>query len=628
MTRPVINQLPEKKPVVGKDVNLQFSGKADDLLEALPDFTDEIDSVESWVIDQDIISKSLKDDIEDLEEIVNDNFSIIANNHSSVISNMDDSVTYIQGNISDLELIESRTESLVNFEGLWENLSGSFPENHSVKKGERYYRSIITIPDVSLSDPEVSSDWEEMVNIGNNPVGVAGDVLMTTDDLSSSDEWLPFDDSTYLKSQYPELAELIGNPDRNYLSGFGKRSPLSGILIPDNFVSVLTGYHENHSATNLLYRSTDFSSIYVRVARKNSQGEYEFIPESATSNRTIDFGQSGGSGFQWLSDDVFCYNSRNSTNLNYRRILSNGTTVSVTGPNPSVYNDGNNVGLSFIFNPFNNRHIITYQTSQNDFNSDTRIWTVTSGSVTASSVLRSGVPTYSGYFKNANTYFMIDSSNLIRKFEISTNSETEVDSGFINTQFDLTSHSLFRIFNFNKRMPLRNLEVPLIGYFTATEGNGLMVIDLSGDFPEIIYEALLSDLGIDGAFFHTSQNALVSTNSFSSNERILLSNNTVNTDIVAVEWDGEFKWSIIEGTPQTGFTSLRNYIEGFGFTSVNFSANGNPVPSMEIPDPPFNKDIEFFIPSLEEIVTSKPTIDKWSLTPLKGYIRNKTNTGV
>lgn len=211
MTRPVINNLPPKPS--SQDVNLAFVTKADDLLASLPQFTDEVNDFESWVDSEEQSAQSRKDTVESLRDDIQDNLTQITADNSTVKSTMDSATQYLQSVVSDVTNVESKVESLVNFKGLWDNLTGSFPINSTVQYEGKYYRSLVSIADVTLSNPSTSGDWEELVGIGDTPVGVVGDILFTTDVLENDPDWLLCDGSSYLQSEYPELFALLGIGD-------------------------------------------------------------------------------------------------------------------------------------------------------------------------------------------------------------------------------------------------------------------------------------------------------------------------------------------------------------------------------------------------------------------------------
>ena len=619
MTRPIVNPLPI--PASSSDVGSPLVSKTDSILASLPPAADETNDVVDFLDAEQVRNQTnLTTTQQDTDQIEQDKLDVIItkDQNDTTLNNIEPNVNNI---LTPIPVIESRTYALGNFKGVWSQLSGILPIDSTVKHQEGYWRSLVNIPAVSLSEPsEGNSDWELLENIGNVPIGIAGDLVKSFDDLTATGEYLECDGSTYLKSEYPELTEKIGSGHRTFLDGAKIPSPTSTLVSGDGF-NLQSHQSENLDGSYLLYTAFAQGNVatYVRCAN-NVNSFYQYIPNSATSNRTTDYGGLGGEIAHWLAPTVFCFSTRNAFTLQYRRINPDGTTTSISGPSADLGR------LSLIYNRFNHRHI-AYN------NNGPFIWTVSTSSVVQSSSLSSVISSSAttGYFLDATTFILFTSTTLT-KYAINGDSVSVVETrpiSSLNFQNNITSNWIHRLIQTQRaHFGIRNLSVPWITRFSSSEGNGVMVLDLSGDWPVILYEKTSSELQLDPSYFTWHFQV---TNSFGNENRVALTPALNNTSRLLLEWDSDKNdLNITEITNETSGLTLSSSYFGMYFLDYGFSRNqlwlAGGVSDLAIL-PTHNQQTELRLPTISPIESTNATSDGWRPKPLKTYIRTNTNTG-
>lgn len=207
MTRPIVNTLPAA-PAPSETGAVRVAN-SDAILASLPPAAVEANAVVDFLDAEQVRNQTnLTATQQDTDQIEQDKLDVI-----SVKSQSDtvlvDTLTNANTILAPIPVLESRIYAIGNFKGVWGQLSGILPADSTVKHQEGYWRSLISIPAVSQSEPtEGNSDWEFLENIGNVPIGLAGDLVKSFNDLTATGEYLECDGSTYLKSAYPELASI------------------------------------------------------------------------------------------------------------------------------------------------------------------------------------------------------------------------------------------------------------------------------------------------------------------------------------------------------------------------------------------------------------------------------------
>ena len=622
MTRPIVNPLPT--PASSSDAGSSLVSKTDSILASLPPAADETNDVVDFLDAEQVRNQTnLTTTQQDTDQIEQDKLDVInAKGQSDEV--LVDTLTNANTILAPMPTIESRTYALGNFKGEWSQLSGILPVDSTVKHQGGYWRSLVSIPAVSLSEPsEGNSDWELLENIGNVPIGLAGDLVKSFDDLTATGEYLECDGSTYLKSAYPELTEKIGSGSRTFLDGLSNLNPFLGFnqqviaQYAQSHMQIST-VQENYQGSYCLYAVMPFndpngippngSARYCRVAKKEN-GRYVPVND-ITSNRINDYGSVNPDFMRWLSETEFVIKLRNNNTLVYRRVTESNDVVVISGPNIV------NTFAEVMPNVYSNRNVI--RTSNSGVNT-LNLVEVTNDEVTLlhSLTYSHGLFISGSYFYDQNS-FLILSARLVGELVFQRYSIVD-DQIVFEGEYRVTSpYITFNIaidFRPQRSVARRNLNKPMI----VNTLLGCMVFDLSNGLPVIQYEIDNAQIGVTSG--------VINQNEFHSGYGLAISTASQVSGTLVTKWLFEF----VEGELKVSTLTLSNavarlgsisfYLLDYGFASaVNASALGIL--------PTHDQATEFRLPTISPIIPNNATSNGWTPKLLKTYIRTNTNTGI